>query len=112
MNSLEKSEAGFPPPPNIPPVFVKENDRAFVNSKLTQQPVGTYLQPVKLAGAREKVAKKTYIRVPRFPSPAFDKALAECKADKSWSAVENTTSGHMVMLDEPQWLADVLLKAS
>mgnify|MGYP003342979835 CR=1 FL=1 len=38
-------------------------------------------QPIKLTGAREKVAKKTYIRAPKYPQAAFDKALAECKAD-------------------------------
>jgi hypothetical protein len=66
---------------------------------------------VKLSGAREKVAKKTYIRLPKFPMAALDKAFAECKADKSWTALENTTSGHSVMITEPDWLTDVLLKA-
>jgi hypothetical protein len=42
----------------------------------------------------------------------LDKALAECKADKSWTVLENTTSGHAVMLIEPEWLTDVLLKAA
>jgi hypothetical protein len=35
-------------------------------------------QPIKLSGARETVAKKTYIRAAKFPSPVFDRALAEC----------------------------------
>jgi hypothetical protein len=70
------------------------------------------LQPIKLSGGLGKIAKKTYIRIPRFPSPALDKALAECKADKAWNTTENATSGHAVMLDEPEWLADQLLKAA
>ena len=78
---------------------------------MTAQPIGTYLQPIRLSGERERVAKKTYIRAPRFPDPAFDKAFAECKGDKTWSTIENPTSGHCVMLDEPEWLADQLLKA-
>jgi hypothetical protein len=36
------------------------------------------LQVIKLTGAREKVAKKTYIRASKYANPAFDKALAEC----------------------------------
>jgi hypothetical protein len=28
------------------------------------------------------------------------------------STVENTTSGHVIMIDEPQWLADTLMKAA
>ena len=39
------------------------------------------------------------------------KAFAECKADKSRTVLENTTSGHAVVIDEPDWLTDVLLKA-
>jgi len=67
---------------------------------------------VKLTGAREKVAKKTYIRAAKYPNPAFEKALAECKADKSWRTFETTASGHDVMVDAPEWLADILLQVS
>jgi hypothetical protein len=70
------------------------------------------LQPIKLTGAREKVPKKTYIRAPKQPNPAFDKALAECKADKSWRTFETTASGHDVMIDAPEWLVDILLEVS
>ncbi len=110
-SAAEKGETSFQPPPKLPPVFVNEKDRDYVDSKLTPQPIGTYFQPLKLSGAREKVAKKTYIRAMKFPNPAFDKALAECKADKSWTAME-TDSYHIVMLDEPQWLADTLVSAA
>ena len=44
--------------------------------------------------------------------PPFDKALAECKAETSWSTVENTSSGHFIMIDEPAWLADILMKVA
>src|SRR6185436_17945607 len=83
-------------------------DRAWVDSKTTPQPNGVAIQPIKLTGAREKVAKKTYIRAAKYPQPAFDQALAECKADKSWRTFEATESGHDVMVDAPQWLVDVL----
>jgi len=66
LNSMEKGEPGFPvPPPKLPPIFVNEKDRDYVDSKLTPQPVGTYAQAIRLSGAREKVAKKTYIRATR-----------------------------------------------
>lgn len=70
------------------------------------------MQPIKLSGARDGVSKKTYIRATRFPNPAFDKALAECKADPSWRTIETVTSGHIVMLDEPEWLADTVMKVA
>ena len=69
---------------------VNEKDRAWVDSKPTPQPNGVALQPIKLTGAREKVAKKTYIRAADYPQPTFDKALAECKADKTWRTFETT----------------------
>lgn len=111
LSAADKGEPGLPAAPAAL-FLVNEKDRAYVDSKLTPQPVGTYLQAIKLSGARDKVAKKTYIRAARFKAPAFDKALAECKPDSSWITVENTTSGHVIMIDEPQWLADILMKAA
>jgi hypothetical protein len=57
------------------------------------------------------VAKKTYIRAMKLRNPAFDRALAKCKLDKSWGYIE-IDCGHVIMLDEPQWLADALIKAA
>jgi hypothetical protein len=82
--AMEQGEAGFVPPSGIPAILVAERDQSFVESKLTPQPIGTYLQPIKLAGALKKVAKKTYVRVPKFPQPAFDKGTPPAKAAGSW----------------------------
>jgi pimeloyl-ACP methyl ester carboxylesterase len=108
----EKGEPGFGASGKVPAIFVAEPDEPFVRSKLTPQPIGTYLQAIKLSGAREKVAKKTFIRTPRFPHPALDKALAECKADKSWATFEFADTGHMAMLDAPERVTDVLVQAA
>jgi pimeloyl-ACP methyl ester carboxylesterase len=111
LQSVEKGEAGRPAP-KAEAFFVNEKDRAWVDSKLTQQPNGVALQPIKLTGSREKVAKKTYIRAAKYPQPTFDKALAECKADKSWRTFETTAAGHDVMVDAPEWLVEILLQVS
>ncbi len=88
-------------------------DRAWVDSKTTPQPNGVAVQPIKLTGAREKVAKKTYIRASAYPQPAFDKALAECKADKTWKTFEAPSDcGHDVMVDSPQWLVERVIEVS
>lgn len=109
---VEDGAISRPVPKALAPTAISDpNDAAWFLSKLTPHPVGTWLQPVKLSGARERVPKKTYIRLPKFPFAALDKALAECKADKSWTVLENTTSGHPVMINQPDWLTDVLLKA-
>ncbi len=89
-----------------------EKDYVWIDSKLTPQPNGVATQPIKLTGKRDMIAKKTYIRAPNYPQAAFDKALAECKADKSWQTIVNDNTGHDVMIDQPEWLADLLLKVS
>ena len=109
--AVAKGEPGRAAPPATA-FHVNEKDRAWVDSKTTAQPNGVSLQPIKLTGARDKVAKKTYIRAPKYPQPGFDKALAECKADPSWTTYVNETSHHDVMVDAPEWLAEILVKHS
>jgi pimeloyl-ACP methyl ester carboxylesterase len=111
LAAVEKGEPGRPSP-KAEAFSVNEKDRAWVDSKTTPQPNGVALQPIKLTGARERVAKKTYIRAATYPQPTFDKALAECKDDKTWRTFEATGCGHDVMVDKPEWLVDVLLQVS
>ncbi len=111
VEAAAKGEPGRKPP--VAKTFsLSAKDYAWIDSKLTAQPNGPALQPIRLTGKRETIAKKTYIRAVKYPQAAFDKALAECKADKSWQTFVNETSGHDVMIDQPEWLADVLLKVS
>ena len=109
--AIAKGEPGYPPPP-AKSFSLSEKDYAWIDSKLTRQPANIASQPLKLTGKRETIARKTYIRAPKYPQASFDKALAECRADKSWRTIVNDTSGHDVMIDQPGWLADVLLKSS
>jgi pimeloyl-ACP methyl ester carboxylesterase len=41
---------------------VNEADRAWVDGKCTPQPIATMEETIKVTGARDKIAKKTYIR--------------------------------------------------
>ena len=109
--AVARGEPGRPAP-DVQAFGINEADRAWVTSKLTPQPTGVYLTRLKLTGAREKIAKKTYIRAPKYPQPGFDKAYADCKADKTWQTFEITTAGHDVMVDDPDWLTEILLKVS
>ena len=112
LAAVEKGEPGRPSPSAEAFRVIDANDRAWVDSKTTPQPNGVALQPIRLTGARERVPRKTYIRAAQYPQPAFDKALAECKADKTWRTFEATNFGHDVMVDAPGWLVDILLQAS
>jgi pimeloyl-ACP methyl ester carboxylesterase len=111
--AVDKGEVGVPGLTKISTnAIVAEPDRAFAESRATPHPVGAYLQPVRVSGALQKVAKKTYIRLPQFPMPAFDKALADCKADRSWTTFEWPGVGHMAMLDAPDRVSELILQGA
>ncbi|MFN8579567.1 MAG: alpha/beta hydrolase family protein [Gemmatimonadaceae bacterium] len=61
LAAVAKGEPGRPAP-NAAVFKVNERDRAWVDSKTTAQPNGVAMQPIKLTGALDKVAKKTYTR--------------------------------------------------
>jgi pimeloyl-ACP methyl ester carboxylesterase len=109
LAAIEKGEASRPV---LPAEFfgVNDKDRAWVDSKTTPQPLGVALQPIRLTGARDKVAKKTYIRAASYPQEFFDKYLAACKADRNWRTVE-IPCGHDIMVDMPERLAEALVQA-
>jgi pimeloyl-ACP methyl ester carboxylesterase len=85
---------------------VNEKDRSWVDAQCTPQPINCFLQKLTLSGARERIAKKTYIRAAAYPSPYFDAGLASARA-KNWR-VHEVPSGHDVMLDMPERLAEIL----
>lgn len=88
-----------------------KKDRAWVDSKLTEQPLGVSLQPIKLTGARDRVPKKTYVRATPYENPAFDKYLETCAADPSWTTY-SLPVGHDIMVDAPDRLAEILLEVA
>src|SRR5712664_3283110 len=52
---------------------VNGKDLAWVDAKQTAQPLGVSFQPIKLTGARDRVAKKAYIRATGYANQVFDK---------------------------------------
>ena len=84
---------------------------AWVDAMCVPQPIGTMTEKMTLTGARERIAKKSYIRAGAYPNPGFDKALARVKADKSWRTYE-VPCGHDVMVDMPERLAEILVEVA
>ena len=105
-------ELGMPLSPRLSTAAVNPRDEASVRAKLTPQPIATYLQTLRYGGGLERIAKKTYVRLPDFPNPTFDAAYAACKGDKSWSTAELADCGHYAMFDAPERLAELLLRAA
>lgn len=109
--AMARGEAGRKAPP-AKLFSVEEKLHPWIAAKMTDQPNGPAFSAISLTGKLETIARKTYIRAPKYPQAAFDKALAECKADATWQTFVNDTTGHDVMVDQPQWLADLLMKVA
>jgi pimeloyl-ACP methyl ester carboxylesterase len=87
---------------------VNEADRDWVDSKCTPQPIPTLEESIKVTGARDKIAKKTYIRAKGYPSIPFDAMQAKYKANAAWKSYE-MTAGHDAMVDQPKELTEILI---
>jgi pimeloyl-ACP methyl ester carboxylesterase len=87
---------------------LNETDRAWVDAKCTPQPIRTFTDKVTLSGARERIARKVYIRATGYPSAPYDAALARTRADPSWNTLE-IPCGHDAMIDMPERLVEILL---
>lgn len=90
---------------------VNDADRAWVDAMTTPQPIGVSLQPIRLTGARDRVARKTYIRATGYPHDLFDRFYARTKADPAWRTYE-VACGHDVMIDDPARLAEILVEVA
>lgn len=88
---------------------VNPSDRAWVDKMMTPQPIGVSVQPIHLTGARDRVAKKAYVRARKYPQPDFDRWYAQCAADPSWK-VFDLPCGHDAMIDMPKEVSDILVK--
>jgi pimeloyl-ACP methyl ester carboxylesterase len=88
---------------------VNEKDRAWVDRMCTPHPLATLTDKITLTGAREKVAKKTYIRAKGYPSVAFDGHQEKLKGDKAWR-VDEMPCGHDAMVDMPDRLTEILIE--
>jgi pimeloyl-ACP methyl ester carboxylesterase len=110
LEAVKNGQISRPPVPAAH-YNVNEKDQAWADSKTTPQPIGISLQPINLTGARDRIAKKTYIRATGYAQPSFDAAYAKTKADPSWRTYE-VPCGHDVMLDMPERLVEILLESA
>ncbi|MEG3168010.1 alpha/beta hydrolase family protein [Sphingomonas sp. LB3N6] len=112
--AIARGEAGRPVPP-VKGFGIKDLAKAaWVQSKMTPQPTGVAMQPIVLSGARERIAKKTYVRAVGYAMPTFDRYLAHAQQDPSWKAIPLAPSecGHDVMVDIPDKLSKILLSVA
>jgi pimeloyl-ACP methyl ester carboxylesterase len=90
---------------------VNAADRAWVDRLCVGQPIATFTDKIALTGARDRIARKSYIRARSYVNPGFDRALGEVQSDPSWRTYE-VPSGHDVMVDMPDRLCEILLEVA
>jgi pimeloyl-ACP methyl ester carboxylesterase len=108
--AIERGDIGVPPR-SAALFMVNEKDQAWVDAMCVPQPIGCFIEKLSLTGARDRIAKKSYIRAGAYPNPGFDKAMARVQADQSWR-VYSVPCGHDVMVDMPERLAEILIEVA
>jgi pimeloyl-ACP methyl ester carboxylesterase len=97
-------------PPRAAEAFgVNAADRVWVDRLCVGQPIGTFTDKIALTGARDCIARKSYIRAKSYPNPGFDRAYDALKSDPSWRLYD-VACGHDVMVDNPERLTEILLE--
>jgi pimeloyl-ACP methyl ester carboxylesterase len=99
------------PPPPAALFRVNEQDRAWVDANCTPQPLATLTGRIALTGARERIARKVYVRAVGYPSAPFDAVRARVANDPGWRVLE-VPCGHDTMVDMPERLAEILVETT
>ncbi len=102
-----RSENNSVPPLPAADFGVAERDQAWVDAKSTPHPFATFTDPVNLTGARERVAKKAYIRASKHASPVFQAFYEARRQDPAWQTLV-LDAGHDAMFDAPDEFAELL----
>ena len=104
---IARGVLGRAPPPAAYFKVQSESDRRWVDSLVTPQPNNVWRGLMRLSGAREKVARKSYIRAGLYAAEHFDAAMAKLRARPGWEIMA-IAGGHDLMVDAPTELADAL----
>lgn len=99
----------------IPPLpadyfgVMDEDDAEWMTRRCVPQPIKTFNQPVHLTGAWRSVPRKMYLLAELHPNSRFDVYASRFRDDPDWD-VRSVPSGHDVMIDTPDLLADILME--
>ena len=110
---LAADRSGATNMPPRPAEFFKVNDqdRAWVDAQCTPQPIQCFLQKLVLTGARERIAKRTYIQGRKAMRARISTPGWRPRAPRGWRTYE-LPCGHDVMLDMPERLTEILQEAA
>jgi pimeloyl-ACP methyl ester carboxylesterase len=97
-------------PPTADGVNLNAADVTWVKAMCSKHPLACFEERVALSGARERVARRSYVAATGWAAP-FETFAKRFEQDPAWQ-VERIACGHLMMLDRPQELADILLRSA
>ena len=107
----EGERTGFVTPIPAEVFAVNLADRVWVDAQCTPQPYATLTEKAEMTGARDRIARKTYVLATGYGGLAFPTFAAKVSDRADWTYRE-VPCGHDVMLDAPERLAEILEEAA
>jgi pimeloyl-ACP methyl ester carboxylesterase len=86
-------------------------DIAWVNRRVSDHPLATYIEPARLTHPIGNGVAKTYIACTGKTLPVFDKSKAKAQSEAGWDYV-TLDGGHDCMVSEPDAVTNALLKCT
>ncbi len=100
------------PPPPAAFFNVNAKDAARVDELAAPQPIGCFIEKIKLTGAHRAIRKHVYVHSTVLPRESpFKPFYEQTKSDPAWSAYA-LPCGHDAMLDLPDRVAEILESAA
>jgi pimeloyl-ACP methyl ester carboxylesterase len=90
---------------------VREEHQPWVDQQCTPHPLACFEDRMHLTGARDRIARKTFVLAASYNPSSFQGIAERLRADPSWT-VHTLPCGHDTMVDLPRETADILLGAA
>jgi hypothetical protein len=87
---------------------VREDYQAWVDARCTPHPLACFEDRITLAGARDRIARKTFVLAANYNPSSFQAIAERLRKDPSWT-IHTLPCGHDTMVDLPRETADILL---
>lgn len=110
--SLEIDAAtGLIAPPPAAAFVSRDSDREWLEARLTPQPLGTFTEKLSLAGAFERVERKTFILCTGESGlPSLRHQADALRGQPRWQ-IQEMDCKHDAMIEDPDRVAQLLLEA-
>jgi pimeloyl-ACP methyl ester carboxylesterase len=107
----ERGEGWKIPPPDASGWAEDAAMQAWLNAKVTPQPLAAMVEALPPTGARTEIARRVFVYANRNPAPTFAGFHRELRDDPAWIVHELETS-HDAMLSLPDEVAALLADAA